>query len=148
MKILFIMLITISACFSLTKEQTRILKLCYNYGKIYNLGNTLMGICYVESALGIYKVGNNDYGIAQVNIKSHLARIGVKDTYMNRSKYATKLVIDDHYNLYGAIQELLYWKSKKKNWIHYVSAYNRGHKGPINYALKISKSIKLLKGKL
>ena len=129
----------------LTDKQIEKLNLCYHIGKAENLENTLMGICYIESNLGMYKVGINDYGLAQINIFTHLRRINKKDTKLNRSYFATKLVQDDYYNLYWALQELLYWKTKKKNWYQYVSAYNRGHNGDFSYAYKVSKAIKQLK---
>ena len=66
MKILIIFLVLVN-CYSLelSKKQIKILNLCYKIGKVHNLENTLMGICYIESTLGLYKVGVNDYGIVK-----------------------------------------------------------------------------------
>ena len=134
---------------ALTHKQIRTIKLCYKVGSKYNLGNTLAGICWVESQGGKYLLNQTteDYGIAGINIKTALAYLKEPDTYWNRIKVASMLVRNDRLVLKIAIHELIKWRKKKKVWFEYVSAYNRGWVGSYEYARKVSKAIKFLKRK-
>ena len=134
---------------ALTHKQIETIKKCYRFGSHYGLGNTLAGICWVESQGGKYLLNQTteDYGVAGINIKTALAYLKEPDTYWNRIKVASILVRDDRLVLKIAIYELLKWKNKKKIWFEYVSAYNRGWIGSYEYARKVSKAIKFLKKK-
>ena len=134
---------------ALTPSQISIAKKCYEYGKPYDLGNTLAGICMVESSLGEHVIGStNDYGITQINIYSHLNRLGIRPTSTMISKYATILVRDDNYALAAAVAELQYWQldRERTNWAHLVNSYHNGsHINNPNYATKVTKAIRYLK---
>jgi len=135
--------------FGLNQNQIRIIHKCYSFGSKYGLGNTLAGICLVESQGGKYLMNQvtEDYGITGINIKTALRFLGEQDNYWNRVKVASKLVRDDKLALTIAVKELLLWKQKKVYWYNYVSAYNRGTVGSYKYAGKVSKAIKYLKRK-
>ena len=133
-----------------TKSQLSVINLAIKLGKPYNLSNTLAAIVIVESAAGKYKVNprTEDYGVTGINIKSLLSRLELPDTYMNRSLYATYLVVEDEYAIRAALAELVYWRDSRKrvNWWSMVGSYNQGHHLRNNvYASKIAKQISLLK---
>ena len=130
-----------------TTSQIVTCKEAFNYGKKHNLGRTLAGIAYVESKCGLYKVGNGDFGVTQINVSNHLREIGESNTPMSRSRYATLLVTNDKLAYRLAVAELEYWKLKRgrTNWWHYVSSYNQGNIIQSNvYAEKVAEAIKLL----
>jgi len=135
--------------FGLNQNQIRIIHKCYSFGSKYKLGNTLAGICWVESQGGKYIMNQTteDYGITGINIKTALRFLNEPDNYWNRVKVASKLVRDDNLAMLIAIKELLLWKQRKIYWYNYVSAYNRGTVGSYNYARKVAKAIKYLKRK-
>ena len=135
--------------FGLNQNQIRIIHKCYSFGSKYKLGNTLAGICWVESQGGKYIMNQTteDYGITGINIKTALRFLNEPDNYWNRVKVASKLVRDDNLAMLIAIKELLLWKQRKVYWYNYVSAYNRGTVGSYNYARKVAKAIKYLKRK-
>jgi len=137
---------------AMTDYQKSKLRQCYERGKPYDLGNTLAGICWVESKGGLYKINSksNDYGLTQININNLLGRLNVEPTYINKSYYATILVEKDDYAIDVAIVELQYWKldRKRTGWHHMVNSYNQGNKITNgNYAIKVAKAIKMLKKK-
>lgn len=134
----------------LSISQIEVIQKCKEFGTTYNLGNTLAGICYIESKGGIYKINatTQDYGITGINIKSALRRLQQKNTWHNRNVVATKLVENDELALSLSILELLYWRDKRGRtyWASMVESYNKGNKhNNFNYANKIAKAIKYLK---
>ena len=148
--ILILLIFMCSPALALSQYQKNVIKKSYNIGKKYDLGNTLAGIALVESQAGIYKVNSNteDYGVTGINIKSLLARIKLPDTYLNRSKYATYLVLDDEYAIKAALAELIYWRDSRRrtNWASMVNSFNQGSILRNNhYARKVARAIKTLK---
>ena len=154
MRLVLLIVITLAITFvqlkALTLDQVRIAQQSYAIGAPYNLGHSLAAIALVESQLGIYQINakSADYGIHQVHIKSHLAHIDIKDTQLNRSKYATKLITDSIYCANAALRELLYWKvtRKRSNYIRYISSYNQGSRiTNYDYVRKVSAAIRQLR---
>jgi len=134
----------------LSISQRLILEKCRDYGKIYNLANTLAAICYVESKGGIYRINpdSQDYGITGINVNSALYRLKQKNTWHNKNVLATKLVLNDELSLSLAVLELLYWKNTRKRdyWASMIESYNKGNTfKKYKYANKVSKAIKYLK---
>ena len=147
MKKYSILLLLATLLFGLSQNQIRIIHKCHSFGSKYGLGNTLAGICWVESQGGKYIMNQTteDYGITGINIKTALRFLNKSDNYWNRIKVASKLVRDDKLALIIAVKELLLWKQEKVYWYNYVSAYNRGTYGSYKYARKVAKAIKYLK---
>lgn len=146
-RILITLLLFSGLANALTNFQVQIIKKCYAYGAKYGLGNTLAGICWVESKGGLYLINETteDYGIAGINIRTALRYLKEKDTYWNRRKVKSMLVRDDDLVLKIAIHELLEWKKRKRFWFEYVSAYNRGTMGSYKYSQKVARAIRYLK---
>jgi hypothetical protein len=150
MKLLLTTLLLACSLQAFTPSQVSVINLAIKLGKPYNLSNTLAGIVVVESSAGKYKVNptTEDYGVSGINIKSVLSRMGVPDTYLNRSRYATYLVTEDRFAIRAALAELIYWRDSRnrKSWYRMVGSYNQGHYLRNNtYAVKVANAIKLLK---
>ncbi len=149
MKLLLILSLAISA-YAFTPAQTKLAKYLHEVGKLHGYGNSLPAIALVESNLGLYQIGaiSADFGIMQISIKSHLAHIGVADTVLNRSKYATLLVTNPDYCINAALTELNYWKSvrNRTNYTKYIASYNQGNTiSNYDYVRKVSNAIQQLK---
>ena len=134
----------------MTNEQKDNCKLAYDIAKPFDLGNTLAGIAYVESKCGLYKVNplSGDYGLTQINLKTALNRLKLKNNFHNRNSLPTMLVTNDILAIELAILELIYWRdtSERTNWRHYVSSYNQGNVIKSQaYVDKVAEAIKLLK---
>lgn len=159
MKFLFYLLISSILLFSsenkyykefnlLSNKQIKNILISYKYGLSNNLEWTLAAIAWQESQGGKYKIGtlSNDYGLCQININTHLRDINKENTPRNISKYATKLIEDDKYNLKWATHTLLYWKNyHKNNWLKTWGSYNGGFKPNMKYANQIKLRIMALK---
>lgn len=140
----------------LTVEQKKTMKEVFKYGEKHGLGLSLTAITWKESEFGRNKVspGGGNLGVAQINIKTYLKRHGIKDTKVNRKKYASKLINDNKHNLSAAVDELKYWKSVKKSktplkkvYANYNNGWNINKTG-IAYANDIEARIKILEKKL
>lgn len=148
--ILTIFLLTFSVeAKTLTNKQIKLLNLCYAYGVEYDLGYTLMGICYTESKGGLFKINplSGDYGVTQINLHTALARLDLPNTWRNRNLTATRLVENDYLAIDLALKELLYWRDIRGNdWTHTVLRYNQGNTiTDLSYVRIVSKNIKYLK---
>lgn len=105
---------------------------------------TLMALAIKESSIGRYVINSKseDYGLFQSNIKTVLSRQKIKDTPLNRSIYAQKLVSDVGFATANAIIELQYWqKIHKGSWFKTWSSYNTGWKYKSNTGIKYATSI-------
>jgi len=130
----------------------------YNVSKGYyaaldhGYGLTLAAIIIKESQGGLYRVNpeSKDFGLTQINIKTAISRLGYKDTPFMRSVAASKIVFDDDLAIALAIEELLYWESRRGGqWSHVVASYNSGNnmrKGLKNYYPRVAKLVEQLKG--
>lgn len=91
-----------------------------------------------------------DRGLCQVNMGSYFKRHHIKNTAWNRSKFGTKLVVDDKFNLKAAVEEIRFWERSKKSWQSYSyiwARYNAGGKpGSVSklYAEDIALRIKVI----
>lgn len=142
---------------NLSTEQVDTMYKVFNYGVKHDLQWSLTAIAWRESMFGVLKLpldNGSDRGLMQINLNTYFKRYGIKDTRWNRSKYGTKLVIDDYHCMDAAIDELRYWESKKKSWENYRKVwggYNDGHtigKAGLSYADDIALRIKVLSDKL
>jgi hypothetical protein len=104
----------------------------YHYGKQYGVGWTLASVNWTESDGCRYQVGKGDYGCYQQNIKYFLSDYKIKDTHYNRSKYATKLIVNRPWARDVAIKKILSLKVKYGSWDKAIGAYN----GTINFKTK------------
>ena len=160
MKKLVLLLLAASLLLSkclLTPAQLKIADECYSYGNKFKLGNTLVGICGVESNFGVWKIpvhDQNDYGITGINVDNLLYELGLENNKYNRSMIASILVSDDTYALTKAVENLLFWirhydydptSSDTYKWALIVEHYNQGvnlTRGGFKYAHKITAAIK------
>lgn len=135
----------------LSDKQISVINDAYKFGEKHNLGYSLAAIVWQESNAGELQVSmiGNDYGVCQININTYLRRFNIKDTSRNRSKYATKLILDTEHNYLSAVKELKFWISQKKLWESYKTSvwakYNGGHKGNNAYGEEIFKRIQILR---
>ncbi len=154
LKFLVIFLL-IANLFAFTPAQKQDFRFSYNYGKKYDLGWTLVGISYVESSLGKYKINLADPSASSYHIlvKSVLRREHIPDNSWNRSRMIEKLLNNKYFAARQAISELLFWKSYWIRqgysgnwlWVRMVGSYNGGHVSNIQYARKVAKAIRLLR---
>jgi len=133
----------------MSNNQKDIIQYAYIYGMKYDLSWTLAAIAFIESKGGKYQISvdGHDYGVMQINIKSALAREGLKDTPFMRSKLATRLITDMDYCLEHAVAEIQFWQNRygADRYSRVWGSYNGGHKGNKSYAKKIIKTIAMLK---
>lgn len=155
-KIFFIIFIFNSFLYSnslnLNSNDIIILKKIKTLSNDTKMKYSLMAIAIKESSIGRYLINSKseDYGLFQANIKTVLSRQKVKDTTLNRSIYAQKLITDVGFATANAIIELEYWKKVHKgNWGKIWASYNTGwnYKGTTGtkYAQSVFKIIKKLK---
>lgn len=121
-----------SDCPDLSVDQLHTLQEAYDYGKEYNLEYTLAAIVLQESRAGEvligYNVGtDNDYGVAQINLKTASNMEGVRGSY-GKGVLASKLVTDNEYNLGMAVEVLQWWQNYHKgDYNKMLMSYNAGH---------------------
>ena len=138
---------------NLTVEQIDTLRFIRDAAMEHNLVWSLTAIGWEESKFNVYSVPVNnsgDYGLFKINIYWHLKRLGLKDTIWNRSKFGTRLIKDDHYNLDTSIGILRAAERQKKSWESYRvvwSIYNSGNRDAsgMEYARRIALKVKILK---
>lgn len=136
----------------LSKNQLATLKQCYHIGKRFDLGNTLAGICWVESKGGDYKINTatHDYGVAGTNLYTALKRLDLPKTWHYKNKLATDLVTQDNLSIQLGLLELLYWRDTRKRtyWPRMVESYNKGNSfKTLTYSRKVAEAIAMLKEK-
>ena len=118
----------------------------YSVGTRYDLGLTMAAIAWQESDGGRYQIGNNDYGIYQINIRYYLKHFGIKDHYYNRSKYATLLITDPESSEAYVIDKLIYLRNRHngsylKVWKH----YNGSNDKATAYSYRIRNRVRFLR---
>lgn len=129
---LFVGLAHSSECPDLSIKQLHTLQEAYDYGKVYNLEYTLAAIVLQESKAGEvligYNVGaDNDYGVAQINLKTASNMEGVRGSY-GKGVLASRLVTDTEYNLGMAVEVFKWWQSYHKgDYSKALMSYNAGH---------------------
>ena len=131
---------------NLSHKQKSTIAHSYFVGKRYNLELTMAAIAWQESAGGRYQIGNNDYGIYQINIKYYLEHFGIKDSYHNRSKYATLLIVNPETSEAYVIDKLIYLRNRHngsylKVWKH----YNGSNDKATAYSYRIRDKVRFLR---
>ena len=117
-----------------TTEQMDTMLLVYLFGEQHNLEWSLTAIAWEETKFGIFKVPVDtckDYGLMKHNIYWFLKRNKIPDTIWNRSKYGTKLVIDDLYSLKESVKILRMGEKVKKSWESYRAVWGYYNSGTI-----------------
>jgi len=146
---LLILLVTFSWAdiwHTLSPSQQSYVKYAHDYCKKFNLQNSCAAIAYVESAGGKYQVGDGDWGLMQINLKSHLRRIDVKPSIYTNSQVSTKLMVDVNYNLKYAVIELQYWlQYHRGSYLLAYSSYNGGHIPNLSYGQHVMDTIQQLR---
>jgi len=124
----------------LTYEQKSWLEFVYSRCLKYNLGNTCVAIAWEESQFNVFSVipETGDYGLMGINLYWFMKdnNLNYRNRYL-RSKWATRLVKDDEYNLVYAISKLQKLKTKYKNWFAVWAHYNGGTTPNWKYAKRI-----------
>lgn len=141
---------------NLSDEQKYRLEYSYQYGKQHDLGWTLAAIALVESVGGVYKINpdTQDYGTHQININTAMSHLKIGGVWNKRS-LMTRLVVDDEFNAYMAVQVLEgFNRQHKGDWKKVVMSYNQGNmwqrnkksfqKG-IDYFEKVRNNVVMLK---
>lgn len=129
---LFVGVVHSSECPDLSVDQLHTLQEAYDYGKEYNLEYILAAIVLQESRAGDVLVGynvgtDNDYGVAQINLKTASNMEGVSGSYA-KGVLASKLVTDNEYNLGMAVEVLQWWQNYHKgDYNKMLMSYNAGH---------------------
>jgi len=149
LRIFFIILIVSTSSLvasNLSPQQIRTLKLVKEIAKQYpnksgeTFEYTAMSICMTETSAGIFKVGDigkdpnifkASLGIMQVRLqtarftaeKLHLSEI----TKMSDVVLVNRLLGDDRFNIYVAVQYLVWLNDDTKNYFRTVSRYNGGN---------------------
>jgi hypothetical protein len=140
----------------LTGEQQYRLQYSYTYGKQHDLQWTLAAINLAESNGGVYKVNpeTGDYGLHQINITNAMNMLQIGG-YWDKMSLITRLVVDDEFNAYMAVQTLEGFKRQHKgDYRKMVMSYNQGNKWQkgkkslqlgIDYYNKVVDNVQMLK---
>lgn len=114
---------------NLSVKQYEVLDYSFYEGRKYNLGYTLAAIAMHESNLGDWVVNLNDpsAGDYHVTLDKVLRYKGWADTAFNRNRAASELIHNKQLSANLAINELLYWQRRLKDWDSAVRAYNAGN---------------------
>lgn len=142
---------------NMTPEQIYILQYSYWMGEPSNLGETLAAIAWRESSAGVYLINYRDpsAGPYHVSARTALKFENIKDTYLNRNKILTKLVLSKEYAAKMALK-VLNADGKRFNWNRFnmYASYNAGpnwknkgykvRKQATDYAQDVTNKVNLL----
>jgi hypothetical protein len=132
---------------NLSYRQLNVLGTVYEACEPYYLANTCMAISYQESKLGKYLFNNEsgDYGILGINLYTYMNLTKSKLDYWGKKEVASRLIVDNGFNLAVAINNLMYWKKiTNSNWKLIWGSYNAGWKPSSKYASDILNTVRAL----
>lgn len=133
----------------LSDSQVGVIVKAYHLGEPDGYGYTLAAIAWQESLAGVVKVNAFDpsFGIFHINLTTASKREGITSNF-SKNMLAQRLIDDDSYNAYHAMQELDFWKAQHKgNWRKMWASYNGGWnwKKAGSYAEAIATKIKIIR---
>ena len=151
MKTLLIIFLTISIhAGEFSKSQLQIMDKAKEFGKPYDLSESLRAIVLQESSAGVQRENylSGCFGIGHIRLRTYLDRHKIKRTYKNQLRYKHILTNDDQVNLQAMVDELLFWLevhdgNHLKAWASYYAGYNV--KAGLSYARDIQDKIRKLK---
>lgn len=156
MRLLLSMLVLLSTlqAINLSKSQIEVLQHAYDFGKQFNLQNSLRAIVMVESSGGVHLRNPNVMacGVGQILVKSWKARYAddILGLDVTDEDICNLLIRDTDLNLLAMVEELKFWQQVHGNdWRKIYASYNAGYsynsQEGITYANKVIRYIKLFK---
>jgi hypothetical protein len=135
---------------SLSDKQLGILVKSYHAGVDDGFGYSLAAIAWKESLAGVIKINAFDpsFGIYHISLTTAASREGVSGNF-RKNMLAQRLIDDDDYAAYHAIQELKGWSVRHNgDWRLMWASYNGGnswHKAkPQAYAKEIAERVRMI----
>ena len=134
--------------YNLSLKQQRILYEIYQGAAKYNMSWTCAAIAWQESYAGEIRIKPDDgkhgscgvmHNLLDSVFSRHPEWVKTKNNY---NRICTQLMLNNSFSLMEAIDEINYWKKRRKKWIDIWASYNGGWKYKSKKAQDYAKNIR------